>query len=229
MIQTLNELWGQYFQFSLEHLFAGIGETLYMTLASTLFAYIIGLPMGILLILCAPDGLWPNKVIFRILNIVTNIFRSVPFLLLIVIITPVTRAIIGTSLGSTATVVALVISAAPFVARLVESSLREVDKGVVEAAISMGAGNGKIVWKVLLGEALPSLINGVTIAMTTILAYSAMAGAIGGGGLGDIAIQYGYYRYDTKTAIICVVLIVILVQIIQVVGNAVSKAMDKRI
>ena len=165
----------------------GIQETVYMTLLSTLMGYIIGLPMGVLLAVSDKDGLKPNRVLYRILDVIANIVRSIPFLILLILLIPFTRLVVGKSYGSTATVVPLVIAAGPFIARMVESSLKEVDEGVIEAARSMGAGNFRIIMKVLLVEARTSLINGATIAVGTILGYSAMAGTIGGGGLGGIA------------------------------------------
>ena len=180
----------------------GTGVTLYMTLVSTLIAYILGLPMGITLVVTAPGGLKPNKIVYKILDVVVNIVRSIPFLILLVLLIPFTRFIVGKSYGATATIVPLSIAAAPFVARLVESSLLEVDHGVVEAAQSMGASLWMIVWKVLLVEARTSLIVGGTIALGTILGYSAMAGTVGGGGLGDIAIRYGYHRYQADIMIV---------------------------
>lgn len=207
----------------------GTRDTLYMTLISTLFAYIIGLPMGIGLVVTAKDGLKPSPVINKILDVVANIVRSVPFLILLVLLIPFTRMVVGRSYGTAATIVPLTIAAAPFVARLVESSLLEVDRGVIEAAQSMGAGTLTIIWKVLLAEARVSLIVGGTIALGTILGYSAMAGTVGGGGLGDIAIQYGYHRYNTQIMIATVVLLVLLVQILQWIGTKMSKKLDKRI
>ena len=206
----------------------GIQETLYMTLLSTLMGYVIGLPMGVLLAVSDKDGLKPNRVLYRILDIIANIVRSIPFLILLILLIPFTRMIVGKSYGSTATVVPLVIAAGPFIARMVESSLKEVDEGVIEAARSMGASNLRIVVKVLLVEARTSLINGATIAVGTILGYSAMAGTIGGGGLGDIAIRYGYHRYQADIMIVTVVLLVILVQIFQMVGTTLANRLDKR-
>lgn len=206
----------------------GTWVTLYMTLASTLIAYLLGLPMGIALVVTAPGGLKPNKIIYKILDVVVNIVRSIPFLILLMLLIPFTKLIVGRSYGATATIVPLSMAAAPFVARLVESSLLEVDHGVVEAAQSMGAGTWSIIWKVLLAEARTSLIVGATIALGTILGYSAMAGTIGGGGLGDIAMRYGYYRYQADIMIIAVVLLVLLVQILQVVGMILSKKLDRR-
>ena len=195
----------------------GTGATLYMTLMSTLFGYILGLPMGIILVVTAPKGLRPNQVVYRILDVIVNITRSIPFLILMILIMPFTRILVGKTYGTTATIVPLALAAAPFIARMVESSLLEVDHGVIEAAQSMGASLWTIIWKVLLAEARTSLIVGATIALGTILGYSAMAGTIGGGGLGDIAMRYGYYRYQADIMIIAVVLLVLLVQILQVV------------
>lgn len=206
----------------------GIQETVYMTLLSTLMGYIIGLPMGVLLAVSDKDGLKPNRVLYRILDVIANIVRSIPFLILLILLIPFTRLVVGKSYGSTATVVPLVIAAGPFIARMVESSLKEVDEGVIEAARSMGAGNFRIIMKVLLVEARTSLINGATIAVGTILGYSAMAGTIGGGGLGDIAIRYGYHRYQVDIMIVTVVLLVILVQIFQMVGTTLANRLDKR-
>ena len=205
------------------------GTTLYMTLTSTILAYVIGLPMGVCLVITAKDGLRPIAVVYNILDVVANVVRSIPFLILLMLLIPFTRFVVGKSYGATATIVPLTIAAAPFIARLVESSLLEVDKGVIEAAQSMGAGIGTIVWKVLLAEARTSLIVGATIALGTILGYSAMAGAVGGGGLGDVAIRYGYYRYQADIMIVTVVLLVILVQILQIIGTKLSKKLDKRI
>ena len=204
----------------------GTGATLYMTLMSTLFGYILGLPMGIILVVTAPKGLRPNQVVYRILDVIVNITRSI--LILMILIMPFTRILVGKTYGTTATIVPLALAAAPFIARMVESSLLEVDHGVIEAAQSMGASLWTIIWKVLLAEARTSLIVGATIALGTILGYSAMAGTIGGGGLGDIAMRYGYYRYQADIMIIAVVLLVLLVQILQVVGMILSKKLDRR-
>lgn len=212
----------------MQMLIAGIGESLYMTIASTLFAYVIGLPLGILLVTSAADGIRPNAAIFKVLDIIVNIARSVPFLILLVALIPVTRALVGTTLGSTATIVPLVIGGAPFIARLVESSLLEVDKGVIEAAHSMGCSDWQIIFKVLLPEAVPSLINGATIATTTLLSYSALAGFTGGGGLGTIAVNYGYHRYQTDIMLVTVVLLVVIVQIFQEIGTRTASYHDKR-
>ena len=209
-------------------LIRGVGETLYMTLFSTLFGYVFGIPMGILLTISDKDGIKPNKILYQILDVIVNIGRSIPFLILLILLIPFTRMLVGKSYGSTATIVPLTVAAIPFIARMVESSLREVDPGVIEAARSMGATTRTIVFKVLLVEARTSLIVGVTIALGTILGYSAMAGTVGGGGLGDIAIRYGYYRYETKIMIVTVVLLVVLVQILQKIGMILSVKLDKR-
>ena len=206
----------------------GTRDTLYMTLMSTFFGYVLGLPLGILLTVTDKEGIRPNAFIYKILDVIVNILRSIPFLILLIQVIPVTKAIVGKSYGSSATIVPLVIAAAPFIARMVESSLKEVDSGVIEAAVSMGAGTGTVIWKVLLAEARTSLLVGVTIAVGTILGYSAMAGTVGGGGLGDIAIRYGYYRYQTDIMIVTIVILVVLVQILQGIGMMLSKKLDKR-
>ena len=206
----------------------GTWDTLYMTLMSTLFGYILGLPMGILLAVTDKEGIRPNVFVYKILDFIANLVRSIPFLILLILVIPVTKAIVGQSYGPSATVVPVVIAAAPFIARMVESSLKEVDQGVIEAAMSMGAGTASIIWKVLLAEARTSLLVGVTIAIGTILGYSAMAGVVGGGGLGDIAIRYGYYRYQTDVMIVTIVILVALVQLLQGLGMMLSKKLDKR-
>ena len=209
-------------------LLEGTADTLYMTMMSTLFGYILGLPMGICLAVTDKEGIRPNSFIYKVLDFIANLVRSIPFLILLILVIPVTKAIVGKSYGPSATVVPLVIAAAPFIARMVESSLKEVDSGVIEAAVSMGAGTTQIIWKVLLAEARTSLLVGVTIAIGTILGYSAMAGVVGGGGLGDIAIRYGYYRYQTDVMVVTIIILVILVQILQGLGMMLSKKMDKR-
>ena len=200
-----------------------------MTTVSTLFAYLLGLPLAILLVLTAPSGLKPQKLVYRLLDAVVNIFRSIPFLILMILVIPVTRAIAGKAYGSTATIVPLVIAAAPYVARMIESSLLEVDPGVIEAAQSMGASIPTIIFKVLIPEAKTSLIVGATISCGTILGYSAMSGAIGGGGLGQIAISYGYNRYQTDVLFVTVALLIVLMQVIQIVGMKISRKTDKRV
>ncbi len=206
----------------------GIGETLYMTLVSTFFGYVLGLPLGVVLTVTDKDGIRPNQGIYKVLDLISNILRSIPFLILLVLIIPLTRALVGKSYGSTATIVPLTIAAAPFIGRMVESSLKEVDRGVIEAAQSMGATTWQIVWKVLLKEARTSLIVNATIATGTILGYSAMAGNVGGGGLGDIAIRYGYYRYQADIMIVTVIILILLVQIMQGIGMFLSRKVDRR-
>lgn len=211
-----------------ELMLRGIAETLYMTLASTAASYVIGLPMGVVLCVTGENGICPNRPLNAVLGTIVNIIRSVPFIILLVAVIPVTRFIVGTSLGSSATIVPLVIGAAPFVARLVETSLSEVSLGVIEAGRSMGASTWQLITKVLVPEAAPSLIANATTAATTILGYSAMAGFVGGGGLGAIAINYGYYRYETVTMLVTVALMVVIVQLIQSTGTATVKRSDKR-
>ena len=207
----------------------GIRDTMYMTLVSTFFAYLLGLPLAIALVLTAPKGLRPQPLVYRVLDAVVNIFRSIPFLILMILVILLTRLIAGKAYVSTATIVPLVIAAAPYVARMIESSLLEVDPGVIEAAQSMGASIPEIILKVIIPEAKTSLIVGATISSGTILGYSAMSGAIGGGGLGQIAISYGYNRYQTDVLLVTVVLLVVLMQIIQVIGMYISRKTDKRI
>lgn len=202
--------------------------TLYMTLFSTALGYLFGLPMGVLLSVSSADGLKPNRVLYKILDVIANVVRSIPFLILLILIIPFTRFVVGKAYGPTATVVPLTVAAIPFIARMVESSLQEVDAGVIEAARSMGAGTVQIVWKVMLVEARTSLINGATIAVGTILGYSAMAGAVGGGGLGDIAVRYGYHRYEAGIMFITVILLILLVQVFQTVGTKFANRLDKR-
>lgn len=211
-----------------EMILNGILETLYMTVVSTLFGYVFGLPMGVLLCISDKDGLKPHPVLYKILDFIANIVRSVPFLILLILLIPFTRFLLGKSYGSTATIVPLTVAAIPFIARMVESSLKEVDNGVVEAARAMGAGTMRIILRVLLVESRTSLITGATIAIGTILGYSAMAGAVGGGGLGDIAVRYGYYRYQTDIMIVTVILLIVIVQIFQSVGMLIANRLDRR-
>ena len=208
---------------------SGILQTLYMTLVSTLLAYLIGIPIGVILNITSKEGIKPNKVINSIVGIIVNILRSVPFLILAVFVIPFTRIIVGTSIGTTAMLVPLTISAAPYVARMVESSLKEVNHGKIEAAQAMGSNSLNIIFKVLLPEAKPSLIVGAAISTATILGYTAMAGFIGGGGLGDIALRYGYYRYQKDIMFIAIVILIIIVQILQEFGMFISKKLDNRL
>lgn len=205
-----------------------IGATLYMVLISSLVSYIIGLPLGVLLVVTDPEGIRPMPLFNKILGLIVNLLRSVPFLIMIVIALPLTRAVVGTTLGATAVIPPLVVSAAPYVARMVESSFKEVDRGVIEAAKSMGASTMQIILKVLIPESKPSLLLGAAISVTTILGYSAMAGNLGGGGLGAIAINYGYYRREPVTMWAAVILLMLLVQIIQELGLKLAKHSDKR-
>ena len=207
----------------------GLWETFYMVVLSTLFSYIIGLPLGLVLAVTDSQGLRPNAPVNKVLGTIVNLLRSVPFLIMIFLLVGLTRLITGTTVGSKAIIVPLVVSAFPFVARLVESSVREMDRGTIEAAQSMGASLLQVVVKVILPESRPSLISGATTATVTILCYSAMAGIVGGGGLGVIAINYGYYRKETVTMWVQVIILVLLVQIVQGVGNRLASRMDKRI
>lgn len=207
----------------------GIWETIYMTLISTFFAYILGLPMGILLCVTDKEGIYPIPTVNKILGVVVNIFRSIPFILLMIAVLPAAKLVVGTSMGNRAMIFTLIVAAAPYVARMVESSVKEVDKGIIEAAHSMGTPSFKIIYKVLIPEAKPSLITGGIISMVTILGYSAMAGTIGGTGLGQIAISYGYQRFQNDVIWVCVILTIIIVQIIQEIGMAIARKTDKRI
>lgn len=207
-----------------------IWETVYVTLLSTLFSVIIGLPLGVLLVIGENDGVLPlPRPVLTVLGVVINLLRSIPFLILMILVIPLTRVIVGTSVGTTASIVPLVIAAAPFVARLVESSLRELNPNIIEAAQSMGASPMQIITKVMIPESIPSLMSNLTIAVTTILGYSAMSGIIGGGGLGKIAINYGYYRYKYLVMLVAVFFLIVLVQIFQSIGTRISVKSDKRL
>lgn len=206
----------------------GIWETVYMTFISAFFAYLVGLPMGVVLVVTAKDGIRPVAWLNRILDVLVNIFRSIPFIILMVAVLPAAKLIVGTSLGNKAMIVTLVLAAIPYIARMVESSIKEVDKGVIEAAQSMGADELKIITKVLIPEAKPALLVGAVISLVTILGYSAMAGTIGGGGLGMIAITYGYQRFNNDIVWICVALTIVIVQLIQEIGMRVARRTDKR-
>ena len=207
-----------------------IGETLTMTFLPTVIAFLIGLPLGILLVVGEEDGILPlPKALMKLIHVIINLLRSLPFLILLLIVMPLSRAIVGTSVGTAAMIVPLSIAAFPFVARLVETSIREVDHGVVEAALSMGASPAQIICKVLIPEAKPALIANFMVSMITIFGYGAMSGAVGGGGLGNMAIQYGYNRHRTLVMYAAAVLLILLVQIFQSVGNAVAKRSDRRL
>ncbi len=212
-----------------EMLWEGVIDTLYMTVVSTILSYVFGMVMGVLLVICRKDGIAPRPVFYAVLDMVVNLTRSFPFLILMIAVIPFTRFLVGTTIGNNATVVPLVIAAAPFVARLIEASLLEVDSGVVEAAQSMGASTWQIISKVLLPEALPSLLNGSAVAAITILGYSAMSGAVGGGGLGKLAIMYGYNRYQTDIMFATIILLIVIVQLFQMLGNWATKRFDKRV
>jgi D-methionine transport system permease protein len=199
-----------------------------MVLLSTVFALILGFPLGIILVITSKGHIYPRPVLNKILNSIINIMRSLPFIILIIAIFPLSRLIVGTTIGSTASIVPLSIAAAPFVARVIESSLREVSWGVIEASISAGASVPQIIFRVMVPEAMSSLVLGITLTIINILGYSAMAGAIGGGGLGDLAIRYGYQRFETDVLIATVIVLVILVEIVQHVGNLIAKKLDKR-
>lgn len=206
-----------------------IWETFYATVLSTLFAIIIGLPLGVLLVVGEKGGVLPlPRPIMRILNVIVNLLRSIPFLILMIMVLPLTRAIVGTTVGTVASIVPLVIAALPFIARLAESSLREVDPNIIEAAQSMGASPFQIITRVMLPESVPSLLTNGTTAITTILGYTAMSGIIGGGGLGKIAINYGYYRYKYLIMIVAVIILTVLVQLFQSVGTKIAQRSDKR-
>ncbi|MBP3897288.1 MAG: ABC transporter permease [Mogibacterium sp.] len=207
----------------------GLLQTLYMTVLGTLMSYVIGLPIGVSLIVTGPNGIKPVAIYNKVMGFIVNVIRSVPFLILMIALMPYIRKVIGTGIGTSATTAALVVAAAPFVARLVEQSLLEVDPGVIEAAQAMGAGNFQIIRKVLLLEARPSLLNGAAVATINILGYSAMAGIVGGGGLGDLAIRYGLYRFQPSIMWITIIVLVILVQILQEAGIILAARMDNRI
>ncbi len=210
-------------------LWKGLLETLYMTLVSTLVAYVIGLPIGVSLVVTEANGIKPFGIYNKVMGFIVNVIRSVPFLILLIALMPYVRKVIGTGIGTSATVAVLIVAAAPFVARLVEQSLKEVDPGVIEAAQSLGASNFTIITKVLLAESRPSLINGAAVATITILGYSAMAGVCAGGGLGDLAIKYGMYRYETTIMWITVILLVVLVQVLQEIGLKAAVKLDNRL
>ena len=208
----------------------GLWETVYVTVLSTFFAIVIGLPLGILLVSGDEHGIRPMpKGLMKVINVIINFLRSVPFLILIVMVIPLTRAIIGTSIGSVASIVPLVVAAFPFVARLVESSLRELDPNIIEMAQSMGSSTWQIIFYVMLPESVPSLVTNFTLAITTILGYTAMSGAMGGGGLGKIAINYGYNRYKYAVLYMAVIVLVVLVQLFQSIGTRLAARLDKRI
>ena len=219
-LDTLKEFWPL--------LVESTGQTLYMVIAATVIAYVLGTPLGILVVITAPESIWPHKTVHAVLSWIINIGRSIPFIILLVALLPFTRTIVGTTIGATATIVPLTIAATPFVARMIKTSLLELDTGVIEMAQAMGANIWQIITKVFLTESLPSIIRGFSITIISLIGYSAMAGAVGGGGLGDLAIRYGYYRYQSDVMIRTIILLVIIVQIIQMVGDIASQKIDKR-
>lgn len=223
-MEALQEFFNQYGLL----LAQGTWDTIVMTSVSTLFAYVLGIPLGVLIVVTAPGGLRPHRVFNTVLGWILNIGRSIPFIILLVALIPFTRWIVGTSLGVPGAIVPLVIAAAPFVGRMVEQSIAEVDSGLVEAAESFGASTWQIIYKVFLRESLPSLIRGAAIVFITLFGYAAMAGMVGAGGLGDIAIRYGYQRYQTDVMIAAVILCIVLVQVVQSIGDAVARKIDKK-
>lgn len=224
MSEVVTAFWDQYGTL----LLTGTWATLEMTVLSTLFAYVIGIPLGVLITITQRGSLWPHPVLSGILGWIVNVFRSIPFIILLVFLMPFTRALVGTASGVLGAIPPLVVSAAPFVARMVEQSLGEVDGGLIEAAQACGSSNVQVVWKVMLREAVPSIVRGVLITFITLFGYVAMAGAIGAGGLGDIALRYGYYRYQTNVMVVTLIVLIIIVQVAQSLGDLVSKRVDKR-
>lgn len=210
-----------------EILLPALWETVYMVLVSSFLAVVVGVIPAIILVLTDEKGLKPNKTVYKILDFIINILRSFPFIILMIAIFPFTKLVIGKTMGTTAAIVPLTIGAAPFAARIIESSLKEVDPGIIEAAKSFGASNWQIIYKVMFKEAIPSIILGVTLTVISVVGYSAMAGAIGGGGLGDVAIKYGYYRFKTDIMIYTVIVLIILVQIFQSIGDYIYKKLSK--
>ena len=210
-----------------EIILKAFNETVFMTFYSTIFSVILGFILAVILTISAEDGLRPNKIIYKVLDVIINILRSFPFIILMVFIIPLTRAIVGTSIGKEAAIVPLTFAAAPFVARIIESSLREVDKGVIEAAKSFGASDFQIIFKVMLKEAVPSIVSGLTLTIISIIGYSAMAGTVGGGGLGYLAVSYGYQRFQKDVMIVTVIILIIIVQALQMLGNYLYKKLNK--
>ncbi|WP_069650692.1 methionine ABC transporter permease [Caloranaerobacter ferrireducens] len=212
----------------IELLFPSLWETIYMVTASTIFALILGFPLGILLVVTEKNGIWEKPILNSILGTIINVCRSFPFIILMILVFPLSRILVGTSIGTTASIIPLAIAAAPFVARIIESSFKEVDSGVIETALAMGATIPQIIFKVLIPEALPSLVLGITLTIINLIGYSAMAGAIGGGGLGDLAIRYGLYRFETGVMIASVIIIILLVQGVQAIGNKIALNISKK-
>ncbi len=221
----MSEFFAQYGNLLIE----GTWVTIYVTAISTFLSYLFGVPLGVLLVISKPHGIWPRRTLNMIVGWIVNMGRSIPFIILLIALMPFTRMVVGTAIGPKAIILPLVIASTPFVARMVESSLQEVDTGVIEVAQSTGCSVSQIVWKVILPESLPSIIMGASISFITLIGYHAMAGAIGGGGLGDIAIRYGLYKFQTDLVIATIIILIILVQIVQILGNGISRKIDKRI
>ena len=203
-------------------------ETIYMVVASTIFSLIIGFPLGILLVITEKGNIWEKPFFNKILSGSINVLRSIPFIILMILVFPLAKVIVGKSIGTTATIVPLSIAAAPFVARIMESSIREIDKGVIESSLAMGASVWQIIRRVLIPESLPSIVSGITLTIINLIGYSAMAGAIGGGGLGNLAIRFGLYKFDTKVMLISLAIIIVLVQGVQFIGTRLTISIDKR-
>ena len=198
-------------------------ENLYMVLTATVFSVLLGFIPAVVLVLCAPDGLRPNAKVYEVLSFLINVFRSFPFIILMVIVIPLTRMIVGTSIGTTAAIVPLTVSAIPFIARVFETSMRETDPGIIEAARSFGASDWQILFRVYIKESIPRMLNGVVLLIISLIGYSAMAGAVGGGGIGDVAIRYGYQKYRFDVLAICSLILIVFVQIVQSLGNYIYK------
>lgn len=210
-----------------EILLPAIGQTFYMVIVSTILAVIIGFIPAILLVVTEPGGLKPNKVVYKILDAIVNLLRSFPFIILMIAIFPFTKLIVGKTIGTTAAIVPITIAAAPFASRVIESSLKEIDPGIIEAAKSFGASNMQIIFKVMIKEALPSIVLGITLTVISVVGCSAMAGTVGGGGLGDVAVKYGYYRFQTDIMVYTVIILIIFVQALQTIGNLIYKKLNK--
>ncbi|ADK13543.1 MULTISPECIES: methionine ABC transporter permease [Clostridium] len=210
-----------------EILLPAIGQTFYMVIVSTILAVIIGFIPAILLVVTEPGGLKPNKVVYKILDAIVNLLRSFPFIILMIAIFPFTKLIVGKTIGTTAAIVPITIAAAPFASRVIESSLKEIDPGIIEAAKSFGASNMQIIFKVMIKEALPSIVLGITLTVISVVGCSAMAGTVGGGGLGDVAVKYGYYRFQTDIMVYTVIILIIFVQVLQTIGNLIYKKLNK--
>ena len=211
----------------LQSLWVATGETLYMTAVAAVLVLLAGLPLGVLLVVSDRGGLWEQPALNRVLGTLVNVGRSVPFIILMVAIVPLTRLLVGTTIGTTAAIVPLVVAAIPFMGRIVEQSLREVEHGKVEAAVAMGSTNRQVILRVLVPEALPSLIRGAALMVISLLGYSAMAGAVGGGGLGDLAVKYGYMRFRTDVMLGCLVVLLVLVQLVQLLGDGLASRFDR--